>query len=116
MPSEPTEFGFGDIVLVPFPFTDQTAVKRRPGVVISGLAYNRERPDLIVMAVTSQMRPIASLGEVSLRDWSDAGLLKPSAVKAVIATLEQRLIIRTLGRLTARDQTDLHDAIDQIIG
>jgi mRNA interferase MazF len=51
------------------------------------------------MAVTSQMRPIASLGEVWLRDWSDAGLLKPSAIKAVIATLEQQLIIRTLGRL-----------------
>ncbi|MFN3930275.1 MAG: type II toxin-antitoxin system PemK/MazF family toxin [Brevundimonas sp.] len=116
MPSEPTEFGFGDIVLVPFPFTDQTAVKRRPAVVISALAYNREKPDVIVMAVTSQMRPIASLGEVWIRDWSEAGLLKPSAVKAVIATLEQRLIIRTLGRLTTRDQTDLHDAVTRIIG
>jgi mRNA interferase MazF len=42
MPSEPPEFGFGDIVLVPFPFMDQTAVKRRPAVVISGHAYNRE--------------------------------------------------------------------------
>ncbi len=116
MPSEPTEFGFGDIVLVPFPFTDQTAVKRRPAVVISGLAYNREKPDLIVMAVTSQLRSIASPGEVWLQDWSEAGLLKTSAVKAVIATLEQRLVIRTLGRLTARDQTNLHDAINEIIG
>lgn len=116
MPSEPTEFGFGDIVLVPFPFTDQTAAKRRPAVVISRLAYNGEKPDLIVMAVTSQLRPTASLGEVWLQDWFEAGLLKPSAVKPVIATLEQRLIIRTLGRLAAQDQTDLHDAINEIIG
>lgn len=116
MPSEPTEFRFGDIVLVPFPFTDQTMVKRRPAVVISTLAYNREKPDLIVMAVTSQMRPTASLGEVWLKDWSEAGLLKPSAVKPVMATLEQRLIIRTLGRLASRDQTDLNDAIKEIIG
>lgn len=116
MPSESTEFGFGDIVLVPFPFTDQTAVKRRPAVVISGLAYGREKPDLIVMAVTSQLRPAASLGEVWLQDWSEAGLLKPSAVKPLIATIEQRLVIRALGRLAARDQTDLRQAIKQIIG
>lgn len=116
MPSEPAEFGFGDIVLVPFPFTDQTAVKRRPAVVISGVAYNREKPDVIVMAVTSQLRPTTSTGEVWLQDWSETGLLKPSVVKAVIATLEQRLVIRALGRLTARDQTELHNAINEIIG
>lgn len=116
MPSEASGFGFGDIVLVPFPFTDQTAVKRRPAVVISGGAYNREMPDLVVMAVTSQLRPTVSRGEAWLSDWSGAGLLKPSAVKAVIATLEQGLVIRTLGHLSARDQTGLHKAIDQIIG
>lgn len=116
MPSEPAEFRFGDIVLVPFPFTNQVTFKRRPAVVISGSAYNREKPDLIVMAVTSQLRPTALYGEVWLQDWAEAGLLKPSAVKAVIATLEQRLVIRTLGRLAARDQTDLHNAINEIIG
>jgi len=83
MPSEPTGFGFGDVLLVPFPFTDQKAVKRRPAVVISGSAYNREKPDVIIMAVTSQLRPNASRGELWLQDWSDAGLLKPSAVKPV---------------------------------
>jgi mRNA interferase MazF len=73
-------------------------------------------PDLIVMAVTSQFRQTATLGEVWLHDWADAGLLKPSVVKPVIATLEQRLVIRTLGRLSTRDQTDLRDAINEIIG
>ncbi len=49
-----TPFEFGDIVLVPFPFTDQSATKKRPAVVISSHTYNSERPDLIIMAVTSQ--------------------------------------------------------------
>jgi len=47
-------YEFGAIVLVPFPFTDQSASKRRPAVVISKRAYNSARPDIVVMAVTSQ--------------------------------------------------------------
>lgn len=48
-----TLFEFGDVILVPFPFTDQSTSKKRPAVVISSAAYNAERPDLIIMAVTS---------------------------------------------------------------
>lgn len=54
-----TAFEFGDIVLVPFPFTDQSATKQRPAVVVSSSAYHRQRPDLIIMAVTSQQRSTA---------------------------------------------------------
>ncbi len=43
----------GDVVLVPFPFTDQTASKKRPAVVVSSDALHRERVDLVVMAVTT---------------------------------------------------------------
>lgn len=89
MPSDPGPFDFGDIVLVPFPFTSQTASKKRPAVVVSGRAYNQAKPDVVVMAVTSQLRPSPTLGEVWLGQWQEAGLLKPSAVKPVFATLEQ---------------------------
>lgn len=96
MPSMMT-YKFGDIVLVPFPFTDQSNTKKRPAVVISSKAYNSERPDLIIMAVTSQIKPTATMGEVIVQDWKTAGLLKPSAIKPVITTIEKPLIIRTMG-------------------
>jgi mRNA interferase MazF len=44
---------FGDVVLVPFPFTDQSASKQRPGVIVSSLAYHRARHDVVLMAITS---------------------------------------------------------------
>ena len=50
-----TSYKFGDPVLVPFPFTDQTTTKKRPAVVVSSEAYQKHRPDLILMAVTSQI-------------------------------------------------------------
>ena len=64
-----TPFEFGDIVLVPFPFTNQSASKKRPAVVVSAKAYNTKRPDLIIMAVTSQIKPTATIGEVIVQDW-----------------------------------------------
>ena len=111
-----TLFEFGDVVLVPFPFTDQTAAKRRPAVVVSNLAYNRAKPDLVVMAVTSQLRATAAFGEVWIRQWQEAGLLKPSAIKPVFATIEQLLVIRQLGTLQSADQAALRQAITEVIG
>ena len=115
MPSM-TGFKFGDIVLVPFPFTDQSAAKKRPAVVISSAAYQRERPDLIIMAVTSQVRTALTVGEIIVGDWQGAGLLKPSAIKPVIATIEKPLVIKTLGQLKDDDQAALRSAIGKIVG
>jgi mRNA interferase MazF len=109
-------FEFGSVVLVPFPFTSQTASKKRPAVVVSNRAYNEARPDLIVMAITSQLRPSPGMGETWVAQWQGSGLLKPSAIKPVFATLEQRLVLRQLGTLEADDRSALRRAIGEIIG
>jgi len=109
-------FEFGDIILVPFPFTDQSATKKRPAVAISSKAYNQERPDLIIMAVTSQIKPTSSIGEVIIQDWQVAGLLKPSATKPVITTIEKSLVIKTMGRLKDGDQKALQGSLKGILG
>ena len=114
MPSEPLHFG--DIVLIRFPSTNQTGSKQRPAVVVSNTTYTLTRPDVIIMAVTSQLRESAGLGEVWLADWRAAGLLKPSAIKPVFATVEQSLILRCLGVLQPPDQASLRDAIASILG
>ena len=111
-----TRYSFGDIVLVPFPFTDQSATKKRPAVVVSSSAYHGARPDLIIMAVTSQVRPTHTIGEVLITDWQGAGLIKPSVVKPVITTIEASLVLRRLGRLGAQEQLSLRVAIGVIVG
>ena len=109
-------FSFGAVVLVPFPFTDQTAVKRRPAVVVSSRDYNDARPDLVIMAVTSQLRVTGKYDGLPLTEWQSAGLLKPSAVKPVIATIKQPLVLRTLGALSTRDGQALTAWMNHLLG
>jgi mRNA interferase MazF len=104
-------FQFGDVVLVPFPFTDQSTTKQRPGVVVSSAAYHRARRDLILMAITSQMRGTGAFGELVVEDWQAAKLIRPSAIKPVLATLEQTLVIKKLGRLSGADQQRLRETV-----
>ena len=107
---------FGQVVLVPFPFTDQSSAKKRPAVIVSTSAYNIHRRDLIIMAITSQVRQPPGFGEAMLADWQAAGLIKPSVIKPVFATIEQGLVQRTLGTLSAADLRALREAVAQIIG
>lgn len=111
-----TGFEFGDVVLVASPFTDHGATKRRPAIVVSSNAYNRETTDLIILAVTSQARSAPMLGEVSIESWKEAGLLKPSVLKPILTTIERSLVLRRLGRLEQADLAVLREVLAVIIG
>lgn len=114
MPST-TPYSFGDVVLVGFPFTSLAGNKKRPAVVISSRAYQESRPDIIVIAVTSRIRGDLSCGEHLIRDWEAAGLVKPSLIKPLIATLERAQVLRTIGTLTLTDQQALRRLLTEIL-
>ncbi len=111
-----TESEFGDVVLVPFPFTDQTTTKKRPAVVVSSAAYQAERPDLIILAITSRSRSTITVGEVPVAQWQDAGLLKPSVFKPLLTTIEKGLVLQKLGRLADPDREQLRQILRNILG
>jgi mRNA interferase MazF len=76
MPST-TNFRQGDVVLVPFPFTDLSAIKQRPALVLSPERLNNVRTDLVVAAITSQIPEVIGDDEILLsdadqRDWETA--------------------------------------------
>ncbi len=111
-----SRFDFGDVVLVPFPFTDQSGTKRRPAVVVSLAGYNMSRRDIVIMAITSQVRPSLGYGEALVVDWRNAGLIKESVLKPVFSTIEQGLVIRVLGHLSATDLQSLQGLLGNVIG
>ena len=104
MPST-TPFKRGDIVLVPFPFTDLTTTKQRPGLIISSDAFNAMHDDAVLLAITSQIPPTLDAEEflIPAGDLGACGLPKPSLVRLMkVFTLHQRLIIKRRGALPVK--------------
>jgi mRNA interferase MazF len=92
----------GDVVLVPFPFTDLSTTKQRPALVVSPDAWNAAQPDVLLVAVTSQMNLVPVPQDVVLTsaDVVAAGLPKPSRIRTTkLFTMHQGLLKRTLGHL-----------------
>ena len=111
-----SRFSFGDVVLVPFPFTDQAGTKKRPAVVVSSHSYNASRRDVVIMAITSQVRQPLGFGEATVGDWQGAGLVKASVLKPVFITIEQGLVLRAMGHVSAADIKTLRDVLGLVIG
>jgi mRNA interferase MazF len=111
-----TNYKFGDVILVPFPFTDQTTTKKRPSVVVSSTDYQRQRSDLILIAVTSQANPATYFAEMTITEWKAAGLLKSSIIKPVLTTIDKMLVIKKLGELLSVDTQALHNLLQIILG
>ena len=96
-----------DVVLVPFPFSDLSAAKVRPAVVVSGALYHATEPDLLLAALTSKVAAATGPLDYLLGDWRAAGLRYPSALKPVLFTLDPARVIYHVGALTPADLTQV---------
>lgn len=97
----------GDVILVPFPFSDLSATKARPAVIVSSPAYHSSEPDLILAAITSQLSGATSPLDYVLSEWHLAGLRRPSALKPVLFTLDPARVILHIGTLTPTDMAQV---------
>ena len=114
-----TGYKRGDIVIVPFPFTDFSTLKQRPALVISSNAFNRSREDVILVALTSQTDSATKGGNYHIKgaEQKSSGLLKEGVVLVgKIVTIDQRLIRSTLGILKPKTLAEVSKRISKIIG
>ncbi len=105
----------GDIVLVPFPFTDLSQTKLRPAVV---LWADPNGQDVTLCFVSSQNVTHIYPGEFVLDpadpESQQTGLKVISKVRVTrIATLERQLLVRKLGKLGTDQLKQLDDALVQ---
>jgi len=100
-------FSKDDVVLVRYPFSDLTAAKIRPAVVVNAPHVSE---DCLIVPLTSRTDPLLA-GEFLLANWGAAGLHVPSAAKRGIYTVHSSLIIKSVGRLSAEDSASLERSI-----
>lgn len=93
----------GEIVVVPFPFTDRQAVKRRPALVCSSEDFNRSSGHVVLAMVTTAAHSPWP-GDVALRDLQATGLPAPSVVRWKLFTLDAALVLRRVGALSENDR------------
>lgn len=92
----------GDVVLVGFVFSDESGRKLRPALIISSPAYQRARQEVVVAAITSNIKR-RLFGDHVIADWRGAGLLFPSLVTGIFRTVKRAMIERKLGTLPKAD-------------
>jgi mRNA interferase MazF len=97
----------GDVVLVPFPFTDLSAAKTRPAVVVSVDDFERATGNVTVAMITSTAQHTSY--DCALMDWQQAHLIFPSWMRAKLATLSVALVRYRPGRLSKRDLAEVEE-------
>lgn len=100
----------GDVVLVPFPFTDLTTEKLRPAVVTSA---DPQETDIVIAFISSVVSPTELSGtdymlERDNPDFARTGLKKSSTFRMKkLLTIERSKIVRRLGRVSPVIQKEL---------
>lgn len=103
----------GDLVLIPFPFSDLQATKKRPVLVLTS---PDRHGDFICLAVTSVPQPSPNI-LIGSNQLLIGNLPKVSWVRVEkIFTLDHRLIIKGLGRLNNRTMRQILAVLCDQIG
>lgn len=96
-------FAQGEVVVLPFPYSDMLAEKRRPAVVVSKPALERTHGVMWVAMITSAAGR-ARKDDVRVSQLQRAGLPVASVIRpSKLATIEPGRVLRTAGTLTRGD-------------
>ena len=106
----------GDVLLIPFPYSNLRAKKVRPVVVVSVAAYQALRGELLVTYLTSQTAHPHATFDYLLVDWAAAGLLKPTLMKPRVAVLKDTLVKHNIGTLSAQDLSEIEKRLKRAMG
>lgn len=104
-----------DVVRVPFPFTDRTTAKNRPALVLSDTQwFNRPAGHSVMAMITSAGHTPWPL-DCPISDLSSAGLPAASIVRFKLFTLDHRLALGKLGRLSETDRKTVRANLSKLL-
>ncbi len=103
-----------EVVVVPFPFTDKTATKKRPALILSDASnFNKSAKKSVMAMITTTTHSPWAL-DVTISDLASAGLKKPSIVRMKFFTLDDVLVIKKIGKLAPLDRAAVEKSLRQL--
>ena len=94
----------GAVALVPFPYTDLSASKRRPVLLLTDI---NERGDFIAVALTSKPQTDGALSLPAGPLARGGALPSPSWIRAdKLITLRNTVVVKVLGRVDAATRSE----------
>ncbi len=104
----------GDVVYVPFRYSELTGGKVRPAVVVSSVEFHTAEQLYIVAAITSNLTA-SSLGH-PIQDIVSAGLKVPSLVRPILLTLDPQVMGQRVGNLADYDMKQVDVMLRHALG
>lgn len=105
-----------DLLLVPFPFSDQSGRKVRPVIVISNNSFNEHSEDIITIGVTSNISKTRYSLKFDNKDLENGKLITPCTIKCEnILKIDKNIVIKKIGRIKNEKTNEIIKIINQII-
>src|SRR3989344_7230161 len=106
----------GDLLLVPFPFSNQAGKKVRPVIVISNNDFNEHSEDLIVVGVTSNLSKDRYTLKLNNQDLEEGKLISECCIKVEnILRLDKFLVIKKIGKIKKEKTSQIIKIFESII-
>lgn len=95
-----TIFEQGEIVIVPFPFSDLSSIKQRPVLVLLKNSYNNNSDDIITCGITSNLKDTLCSILIDNNNLEIGNLPKQSRIKVdKLFTIEKNIVKKRIGKL-----------------
>lgn len=105
-----------DLILVPFPFSDQSGRKVRPAIVISNNLFNNNSEDILVVGVTSNISKDQYTLALNNIELEEGKLITNCCIKIEnILKLDKELVIKKIGKIKKEKFKAILDIIFKII-
>ena len=106
------EFVKGDVLIVPFPFSDLSASKRRPALVVASLTGD----DVILCQITSKGASDPCAIPIAGADFRTGGLAQDSNIRPNrLFTADSKIVLYRAGRLAPEKVKEVVAQIVQIL-
>ena len=106
------EFIKGDVVVMPFPFSDLSSSKRRPALVLA----RASETDLIMAQITSQSFSDTCAVKIDSSCFENGGLSVPSNIRTnKLFTAEKGIILYKAGTLAPEKSKEAVNAVIKLL-